>query len=100
RGVSVALFPEGTRSETGELGAFKHGAFRLAITHQKPIVPIVLSGASDLLPKGSVIFKKRAHIHVSVLDPLPTTGLGLQGVNGLRERVGNMMHDALLASPS
>lgn len=95
RGVSVCVFPEGTRSKSGELGTFKHGAFRLAIAHQRPVVPIVLSGAADLLPKGSVLFKQRAHIEVQVLDPIPTADLGPDDVVTLTDRVRAVMAAAL-----
>jgi 1-acyl-sn-glycerol-3-phosphate acyltransferase len=61
-GVSVAIFPEGTRTSDGTLGAFKMGAFRLAIDHQRPVVPIVISGARDLLPKSSFVMKGRADV--------------------------------------
>lgn len=98
RGVSVTLFPEGTRSETGKLGPFKHGAFRLAIAHQRPIMPIVLSGAHDLLPKGSVLFKRRADLRVSVLDPIPTEGLGSKDIATLAARVHAAMSEALAAT--
>lgn len=91
RGVSVALFPEGTRSDSGELGTFKHGAFRLAVRHHVPVVPVVLSGAADLLPKGSVIFKRRAELEVRVLDAVSTAGLTAEDVPALAERVRALM---------
>jgi 1-acyl-sn-glycerol-3-phosphate acyltransferase len=75
RGVSVALFPEGTRSDTGAIGKFKLGAFRLAIAHERPIVPVVLAGARELLPKKSVLFEKSATIRLRVLDPVPVSGM-------------------------
>lgn len=75
RGVSVALFPEGTRSETGAIGPFKLGAFRLAIEHRRPVVPIVLAGARELLPKKSLVFEKAATVRVRVLDAVPVEGL-------------------------
>jgi 1-acyl-sn-glycerol-3-phosphate acyltransferase len=73
--VSVALFPEGTRSETGAIGRFKLGAFHLAMTKKRPVVPVVLGGARDVLPKHSLVFKKHALITVRVLDPVPTEGV-------------------------
>lgn len=95
RGVSVTIFPEGTRSEDGSLGAFKHGAFRLAIAHGRPIVPVVLTGAHDLLPKGSIVFKRRAEIRVTVLDPIPTHGLTEDDVPALTDRTHEAMRNAL-----
>lgn len=75
RGVSVGLFPEGTRSDSGAIGPFKLGAFRLAIAHQRPIAPVVLTGAREVLPKGSLLFEREATIRLRVLDPIPTAGL-------------------------
>ena len=99
RGVSVTIFPEGTRSEDGSLGAFKHGAFRLAIAHGRPIVPVVLTGAHDLLPKGSIVFKRRAEIRVTVLDPIPTHGLTEDDVPALTDRTHEAMRSALAGQP-
>lgn len=75
RGVSVGLFPEGTRSDTGAIGRFKLGAFHLAITKKRPIVPIVLSGARNVLAKHSLVFDGEATMTVRVLDPIPTDTL-------------------------
>ncbi len=54
---SILIFPEGTRSETGELGEFKRGAFLLAEKANKKIVPVTIIGTSKLLKKGSANFK-------------------------------------------
>jgi len=75
RGVSVCLFPEGTRSADGSIAPFKLGAFNLAIQTHCPIVPVVLAGARDLLPKHSVVFESHARIRARVLAPISTVGL-------------------------
>ncbi|MFC1850192.1 lysophospholipid acyltransferase family protein [candidate division CSSED10-310 bacterium] len=49
-GTSVIFFPEGTRGETGELGEFKKGAFKLALEMKLPILPITIKGTSQILP--------------------------------------------------
>jgi 1-acyl-sn-glycerol-3-phosphate acyltransferase len=87
RGVSVGLFPEGTRSESGAIGPFKLGAFRLAIEHQRPVAPVVLTGAREVLPKGSMIFEDEATIRLRVLDPIPTTGMKEDQVQALADEV-------------
>ena len=56
--ASVLMFPEGTRSETGEVGEFKRGAFLLAKESGKKIVPVGISGTKEILPKGSLQFNK------------------------------------------
>jgi len=52
RGFSVCVFPEGTRSATGEIMRFHKGAFRLSMALGLPTVPMVLYGANRVLPKG------------------------------------------------
>lgn len=53
-GLSPIVFPEGTRSETGEVQQFKRGAFYLAAKAGYPIIPVSISGASKILPKGKL----------------------------------------------
>ena len=53
-GLSIIVFPEGTRSKDGRLAAFKKGPFFLAQQTQAPIVPIALSGTQTMMKKGSV----------------------------------------------
>ena len=54
-------------------------------------MPVVLTGASSLLPKRSLIFDQRAHIRVRVLPPVPSAGLGLDDCAALAERVRGAM---------
>jgi 1-acyl-sn-glycerol-3-phosphate acyltransferase len=84
--VSVMIFPEGTRSRTGELLPFKDGAFRLAIESGAPILPLVVAGTRNCLPKGSGLLG-RARAELRVLEPIPTTGLSVRDVGALRDEV-------------
>ena len=52
-GTSVLFFPEGSRNEGGKTGPFKKGAFKMALDLGIPILPVTLSGADQILPKGS-----------------------------------------------
>jgi 1-acyl-sn-glycerol-3-phosphate acyltransferase len=88
--VSVMIFPEGTRSRTGDLLPFKDGAFRLAIEAGAPILPLVVAGTRSAMRKGSFLFG-RARAEVRALEPIPTDGLTLHDVGALRDRVRDLI---------
>ncbi|MDA0299897.1 MAG: lysophospholipid acyltransferase family protein [Actinobacteria bacterium] len=88
--TSVMLFPEGTRSASGELGAFKDGAFKIAIEAQAPILPLVVHGTRNALIKHDWRFG-RCDAVVQILDPIPTTGMTLEDVDALREQVRDLI---------
>ncbi|MBX5481133.1 MAG: 1-acyl-sn-glycerol-3-phosphate acyltransferase [Myxococcaceae bacterium] len=85
RGVPVAIFPEGTRSASGELGAFKEGAFKLAIDAHADILPVAVAGTRRALPKHSWKFG-RARGLLAVGQPLSTEGLGPGDVEALKAK--------------
>jgi 1-acyl-sn-glycerol-3-phosphate acyltransferase len=93
-GISVMLFPEGTRSDTGALLPFKDGAFSLAIRTQVPILPIALTGTREMRPKHSKWFGK-ANARARVLAPIPTVGLDESSVGDVRDRARRTIQDAL-----
>jgi 1-acyl-sn-glycerol-3-phosphate acyltransferase len=93
KNVSVMIFPEGTRSRTGELQPFKDGAFRLAIEAQVPVLPIVVAGTRDAMQKGSFLFRP-ARAEARALEPVATEGLTLADVPALRERVRSLIETA------
>lgn len=70
-GSSVMIFPEGTRSPDGCLKAFKPGAFQLAQQARLPILPIVIEGTADALPKHGFILRGRRAIRIRILEPIP-----------------------------
>ena len=73
-GISAVVFPEGTRSRTGELLPFKKGPFVLAIAAGVPLVPVYSAGTFTLLPKGSL--QLRPHpIGLLFGKPIDTTGM-------------------------
>ncbi len=85
KGRQLFIFPEGTRSRTGELGTFKTGAFRLGITTGTPIVPLTLTGAFQILPP-SRRFIKRGTITMVVGEMIETKGLEQADRHQLKER--------------
>lgn len=86
RNVSVMIFPEGTRSMTGEMRKFRAGAFKLAIEGQHPILPFAIHGTRDCLRKDDWRIG-RARAEVRVLEPISTVGLTNDDLPELRSRV-------------
>ncbi len=84
--VSVMIFPEGTRSKTGEMRKFRAGAFKLAIEGQHSILPIAVHGTRDCLRKDDWRLG-RAIAEVRVLEPISTEGMTDDDLPALRARV-------------
>jgi len=85
RSLSIVVFPEGTRSRTGELLPFKNAPFSLAIAAQVPLVPLYVHATFRILPKGAWRIRPMP-IRVLVGDPIPTAGLTRHDRDALRER--------------
>jgi 1-acyl-sn-glycerol-3-phosphate acyltransferase len=93
-GVSVVIFPEGSRSTDGRIRPFKAGGFHLAIRSGRPIVPVVISGARQVMPKGRLRIRP-GHICVSVNPPIDTTSYKDKAKKDLMERVHSIMEQDL-----
>ena len=85
-GNSFLIFPEGTRSRTGQLLPFKKGGFIMAIEAQAPIVPVAVQGGRASMRKGSA-FVRPVMVLVRVGSPIPTAGLTMSDRDGLIARV-------------
>ncbi len=85
-GVSVLIFPEGTRTRDGQMGPFKKGGFHLAMDAGVPIVPVALRGTRALMPRGSLRVKS-GKVFVTIGAPIPTSGLTIDDRPALIERV-------------
>ncbi len=91
RDVSVVFFPEGTRSTTGKMNEFQNGAFKLAIQEKKPILPIVIDGTGEAIPRGSWLFKKKVTGKLTVLPLVETRDLQPSDLAFLKETVHRKM---------
>ena len=85
-GISVMIFPEGTRGLEGRMGRFKRGAFLLAIKTKTPIVPVTISGSWRILGKKDWRLKS-GEIEVFVHEPITVARLGGKDSEQLAERV-------------
>jgi len=93
-GNSFLIFPEGTRSRTGDLLPFKKGGFIMAIKGQAPVVPIGISGARSAMRKGSPVIYP-VTVRVRIGEPIETAGMTLDDRDGLvstvRDRVASLL---------
>jgi 1-acyl-sn-glycerol-3-phosphate acyltransferase len=92
---SVVFFPEGTRSRDGQVQPFAEGPFRLAIREQVPILPLVVEGSGNALPKHSWIFGARQNIHLCVLPAVSVAGWDVRQSAALRDQVRQKIVDEL-----
>lgn len=91
-GISVIIFPEGTRSRDGEIHPFKAGGMVLAIKSKVPLVPVAIEGTYEVLPKGKMLAKS-GHVIINIGDPIKTADYSKKQKHELAER----LHDAVLA---
>jgi len=99
QGNSFFIFPEGTRSRTGELLPFKKGGFVMALKAQAPVVPVAVSGGRHAMRKGSPLIWPTT-VDVAFLAPVATTGLGVDDRDALIARVRDAIAQRLAANPS
>jgi 1-acyl-sn-glycerol-3-phosphate acyltransferase len=97
-GNSFLIFPEGTRSRTGELLPFKKGGFIMALRAQAPIVPVAILGARDAMRKGSPwIYPVRVSVRFGA--PIETAGLGMEQRDQLVQQVRDSVAGLLAEGP-
>lgn len=93
-GISLLIFPEGTRSPDGRLLPFRPGPFTMAIEAQTPIVPITVHGTRELMPKGKGTIQPGT-ITLRFHPPISTVGLTAADRNELIERVRLVMEGSV-----
>lgn len=100
-GATLVVFPEGTRSATGELGRFHSGAFKLAMECDVPIVPLCINGAGHVFPRGKR-FGRPAPMAVTLLPlicPSRFASCGNLSHRHLRRDVKLAIENTLKANP-
>ena len=95
RGVSVAMFPEGTRSKNGEIQRFKSGAFALAKEAGVEILPVVLDGTTEVFRPKSLFFNWKHRLTLKVLPPISVEKIAATETGDLAREVQAMMTEAL-----
>jgi 1-acyl-sn-glycerol-3-phosphate acyltransferase len=95
KAISIMIFPEGTRSADKQIGFFKRGAFQLAISTGIPILPVLMDGTGEVLPKHGVIFGGFHNIDIRVLEPVSPESFGTDDCDILAAKFQEMMKEEL-----
>jgi 1-acyl-sn-glycerol-3-phosphate acyltransferase len=98
-GNSFLIFPEGTRSRTGELLPFKKGGFVMALQANAPIIPVAVSGGRAAMRKGSWIIRSVV-VTIQLGKPVDTTGLPIAARDRVIREVRNEIERLLTSSRS
>lgn len=91
RGATVAIFPEGTRSKTGQINRFKGGAFNLAKEAGVEILPVVMTGTNEYLKKNYLV-NWRNRVGIRVMKPVSVEQIQSMDVKELSQ----MVHDDMV----
>ena len=91
-GTSVLIFPEGTRSRDGNILPFKKGGFVLSVDSGVPIVPIIIRGTREIIPKGHFMIRP-APITMQILDPVETSGYTRKTKDALLANIRSILID-------
>lgn len=90
QGYSMVIFPEGTRSKGEAMGEFKAGSLRIAIKANVPIVPVTIRGSYKLMEQNGFVIKP-AEVEIVISEPIETSGLIKEQINGLNEEVRSII---------
>lgn len=94
RGKSYVVYPEGTRSPDGRLLPFKKGAFMMAIDAGVPVVPVSISGATEIMPKAQIkVFPST--VRITVHEPISTRGYSKENIAELMQLTRQKILSAL-----
>ena len=95
-GASVVVYAEGTRGDEYALRPFKKGPFVLAISAGVPIIPVVIHGTREVMPRGQWLVHS-GEVNLHFLDPIPTAGLTYSDREHLVAQVWTTMANAMSA---
>ncbi len=93
-GVSIMLFPEGARTDTGKMTRFKRGAFHIAYDLKLPIVPITLNGPYDVMKKGTFLINP-GKLELIIHPPIPTSEMHEEDIPLLMDETKKIIESAL-----
>lgn len=93
-GVSMMMFPEGSRTKNGSLSPFRRGAYRIAMDMGLPIVPITINGPYDVLKVHSMKLTP-GKLELIIHKPIPTAHLEQKDLRALMDKTKEIIHSGL-----
>lgn len=96
KGVSVVLFPEGSRTKTGKLGPFKKGAYQLALDLKLPIVPITINGSFKVMPIHTYLLNPHK-MELIIHDPIETDQYETNDIRQLTTNIKALLSESRAA---
>jgi 1-acyl-sn-glycerol-3-phosphate acyltransferase len=90
----LIIFPEGTRSETGEVGEFKKGSFKLAYMNKAKILPVTICGTDKLMKKGTLKFNKGLPVRMMVHKPVDIANLSRVELKLIPKKIEDIIREA------
>ncbi len=92
-GVSIIIFPEGTRSRTNKIQPFKKGGFFLAVDSGVPIIPIIIRGTERIMPKKQMSIKP-GNVTLEITRPINSSDYTRKTKDDLMEKVRDIFLDS------
>ena len=96
-GVSVIIFPEGTRSRTNNVQPFKKGGFFLAVDSGVPIIPIIIHGTEQIMAKNQISIKP-GNVTLEIAKPINSSDYTRKTKEDLMEKVKNIIMQSYVKS--
>ncbi len=89
--VCVAMFPEGTRTKDGQIHRFKEGAFIMAKTTKTAILPVIMNGNFDMMPKKGYSIRRKQNFQIKVLPEISIEEIEHLSAKELSEKLHALM---------
>ncbi|NLK62982.1 MAG: 1-acyl-sn-glycerol-3-phosphate acyltransferase [Fusobacteria bacterium] len=90
-GYTMAIFPEGTRTKTGEIGEFQKGSIKIATDPKVKIVPVTIVGTMNIMGKNSKFVKGNKNLKLIIEKSIETNGLDKEKLNNLHNEIREMI---------
>ena len=95
KGISIFVFPEGTRSKDGKMKEFKAGAFKIATKTGCPIIPVAISGTADIFENHLPLIKSRPVV-ITIGEPIAVNSLEKDEKKHISDYTHKIMEDMLV----